>query len=295
MRSHFNIGGDGAGTAVVALAAFVFFLYFAASSARVSMWVYPVVRSFAQARINFETRDMLAYETPHFIVKYTPADAGIVHMVAKAAEAAYNPVTAAVGLRPSGKTLVVIYPDKSEMRKAFGWSGDESAMGAYWGGVVEVLSPRVWLKEGQGTAEFIRSGPMVHEFTHLVFDHLTRGNYPRWFTEGLAQYVEYRTTGYEWISSTNSLKKSPLYTMEELDTSFDSLPNQALAYRESLAAVRYIAEVYGEAKLHAVFAGLAAGRPMDQAIKAALGIDYQDFAAAWPIWAASHMKDRQDR
>ncbi len=268
---------------ILLLAVFVFFL----APVKARMLVYPLAREAAQAKLNYETRQMAAYETPHFIIKYAPADQAAVSMVAQAAEAAYQPVVAALGYAPRGKTLVVMYHDRSELNRNFGWSGDQSAMGVYWGGVIEVLSPQAWLKDGTA-GEYIRSGPMVHEYTHLVLDHMTGGNYPRWFTERLAQYQEYRVNGYEWRTADNSLH-GRLYTQAELDRDFDSLPSQALAYRESLAAVRYIAAVHGEGKLRQVIAALAAGQTMEKAVSGSLGMDYGTFAQAWPQWAKSNM------
>ena len=160
-------------------------------------------------------------------------------------------------------------------------------MGVYWGGVIQILSPRAWLQEAD-SEEFIHYGPMVHEFTHLVLDYMTAGNYPRWFTEGLAQYAEYRINHYEWQTVSNSLS-GKLYTMAELNGDFDSLPDQSLAYRESLAAVRYIAEVHGETKLQQVIGVLRAGRSMDQAIAEILALDGGAYEVAWRNWAVAHM------
>lgn len=270
--------------AVVALAAFFFFF----QPIRPQMWLYPLVRQTAQAKLSYETRDLDTCETAHFTVRYDRKDADVVQMVAEAAEKAYQPVTQALGFSPSGKTLIVIYPNRNELNKAFGWSGDQSAMGVYWGGVIQVLSPHAWLKD-TSPEEFIRSGPMVHEYTHLVFDHMTEGNYPRWFTEGLAQYVEYKVNHYEWRSASNSLTGDKLYSMEDLDSQFDALPDQSLAYRESLAAVRYIADVYGDAKLRQVIGALQGGKSLQQAITASLGMDYGAYEAAWRQWAAVSM------
>lgn len=255
---------------------------------RLSMLFYPLARQAAQAKMEYETRNFNVVETTHFTVRYRDDDHAMATLVAEAAEQAYQPVTAMLGRELERKTLIVMYPDRSELRKAFGWSGDENAMGVYWGGVIQVLSPRDWMQAGVSAEEFARSGPMVHEFTHLVFDHQTRGNYPRWFTEGLAQYAEYRINGYEWLTATNSLS-GHLYSMDELDKQFDDLPNQSLAYRQSLAAVRYIAEVHGEDALHRITGRLRAGRKLEQAVAAELAMPYADYDQSWRRWAAGNM------
>jgi hypothetical protein len=272
----------------VIVAAAIFFL----TPLRISMAFYPLVRQAAQAKMEYETRNFTVVETPHFAVRYSDGDNEMAQLVAQAAEQAYQPVTTMLGREPNSKTLIVMYPDRSELRKAFGWSGDESAMGVYWGGVIQVLSPRDWMKSGVSANEFSRSGPMVHEFTHLVFDHLTQGNYPRWFTEGLAQYAEYTINDYEWLTATNSLS-GHLHTMAELDASFDDLPNQSLAYRESFAAVRYIAEVHGDDALRQVIDQLRAGRKMNQTIQSVLAMNYSEYEQSWQQWAAINMKHNQ--
>lgn len=256
---------------------------------RPQMWLYPLVRQVVVMKIDYQTKDMLAAETPHFIIRYTEQDADVTAMVAEAAEAAYQPVTAALDYAPGGKTLILIYPDRQAMKQAYGWAGDASAMGFYWGGVIQILSPKAWMKNSQSVEEFITTGPLAHEYTHLVLDHVAKGNYTRWFTEGLAQYVEYQANGYEWVTANNQLS-GKLYTIEQLDEDFDNLPNQALAYRQSLAAVRYIAEVHGEAKLNQVITRLKAGDKVSQAIEKTLGIDYAAYAQMVNLWAQGNMK-----
>lgn len=272
----------------VLVAAAIFFL----TPLRFSMLVYPLVRQAAQAKMEYETAKFPVFETSHFVIRYRDGDHEMAQMVAFAAEEAYKPVTTMLGHAPANKTLLVMYPDRSELRKAFGWSGDESAMGVYWGGVIQVLSPRDWMKTAVSADEFARSGPMTHEFTHLVFDHMTNGNYPRWFTEGLAQYAEYKINGYEWLTSTNSLSRN-LYSFAELDGQFDELPNQSLAYRESFAAVRYIAEVHGDDALRQIIDQLRAGRKLQQAVATVLTMSYPEFEQAWQQWAAATMTQQQ--
>ena len=253
------------------------------------MWIYPLVRYGVQIKVDFETRHMAVYETEHFRIKYTQVDGDTVDMIAEAAEAAYIPVIHELNYVPQGKTLILVHPNKNELRQAFGWSGNESAMGVYWGGVIQLLSPHAWLDNGDSIQEFIRSGPMVHEYTHLVFDHVTNGNYPRWFTEGLAQYVEYRVNEYEWRTTSNRLD-GKLYTMAELEGDFDNLPNQALAYRQSLAAVRYISETYGNDTLQDIIKELQKGYSLEKTIQKRTGLDYPAFESLWQQWAVENME-----
>lgn len=258
------------------------------------MWAYPLVRQAMQVKADYETRHMLVYETAHFKIKYTPRDEDTILMIAQAAEAAYAPVTQELGYVPKGKTLLLVQPGKDELRHAFGWSSSESAMGVYWGGVIQLLSPHSWLASGATVQEFIHSGPLVHEYTHLIFDYITNGNYPRWFTEGLAQYIEYKVNGYEWQTRTNQLT-GKLYTMEELEKNFDNLSDQSLAYRESLAAIRYIGEVHGKSKLQDVIVAMKAGQSMETALQRNIGLTKQTFALAWQQWAILHMSSDAEK
>ncbi|MBP2637432.1 MAG: hypothetical protein H6Q72_3339 [Firmicutes bacterium] len=264
-------------------------LFFSMIPLRPQLWLYPLVRQAVALKIDYQTKNMLAKETPHFVIRYTPADADVVDMVAAAAEAAYKPVTTALAYAPKGKSLVLIYPDRQAMKKAYGWEGGANAMGFYWGGVIQILSPKAWLENSQSLEQFIAVGPLTHEYTHLVLDCMTRGNYSRWFTEGLAQYVEYKANGYEWVTADNGLA-GKVYSLKELEEDFDGLPNQALAYRQSLAAVRYIAAVHGDAKLAQVLSYLMSGQQVETAIEKSLDMDYATYETMAMLWAKGNMK-----
>lgn len=64
-----------------------------------------------------------------------------------------------------------------------------------------------------------------HEFSSQGYgwDHRRR-----WFTEGLAQRIEYQVSGYLWIEQDSTLRQK-LYSLDELEKRFDRLSNQPLA------------------------------------------------------------------
>lgn len=249
-------------------------------------YTYELYREIAGAHMNFRNRDLPSLEGRYVRVVYRVEDAGYAPIVLEASEKFYRPVAEKYGLKSSKKVTVVVYPSREELNASFGWPASESAMGVYWAGVIRVLSPAAWA-EGESMEEmresFINAGPMAHELTHLAVDYATRGNCPRWFTEGLAQFEEHRLTGFRFSYQRSDSEE--FYSLKEMDGSFDDLPDQALAYRESLSAVEYIDSVYGEEKLREIVRLLGSGHGMGQSLKMALGVDQDSFEQNWRTWS----------
>jgi len=259
------------------------------------IWVYPLSQNLTKDYESQKFEALQIQESAHFLIKYHIEDKAIVPMVTAAAEQAYEPVTRSLDYTPAEKSTIVIMSNRQEMQKSLGWSADQSAMGVFWAGMIQVLSPHAWMNTdsaGTQTDSFIKNGPLAHEFTHLIVDAIARGNYPRWFTEGVAQYQEYRLNGYEWITSTNTLQ-SNLYTLNEMEQDFDGLPNQSLAYRESFAAVRYLYETYGDESVRKILKELSRGKTMRMAIKTVLNMEYSQFELEWQQWGQANMSHLQ--
>lgn len=248
---------------------------------------YGAIRELVKVHTVIGTWNMAKMTSEHFYVKYKPEDRAEAELVLETAERFYRPVTGDFGFTPRARIPIILYSSREELNISFGWEAKESAMGVYWAGAIRVLSPTAWVMDTEPDRvkeTFISSGPMAHELTHLMVDYLTGGNYPRWFTEGVAQYEEYKLTGFEFNDTAGSLRQ-PLYSMKELTADFDDLPNQSLAYRESLAAVRYIVHQYGEAALYDLIKELGAGKDFSQAMKKVMDLDDGQFEARWREWA----------
>lgn len=226
----------------------------------------------------------------HFILRYQDSDADVAGMILQSAEAHYAQTVRDLGYAPENKALIAVYPTREALRDSFGWPANQDAVGVYWAGAIRLLSPHAWVSSDNPAdiAEvFSTSGPIVHEYTHLVLDYLTGGNYPRWFTEGLAQWEEYRVTGYVWndpAGDLDAVSASDLYSLKTLEGSFDSLDNQALAYRESLSFVTYLAQGDDGARLKAVIGELAQHYPLDLALSSVYGQSADQLEHAWQGW-----------
>jgi len=120
---------------------------------------------------------------------------------------------------------------------------------------------------------------MVYEFAHLIVDEMTRGNYNFCWTEGLAQYLERSIMGFQFADPSPN-KRNNYYTLESMGKNFDKL-NQSFAYWESLQAVDFVVNRYGEIKLFMILDNLNQGNSMAMAAEKALGTDYQSFAESF--------------
>jgi len=236
-----------------------------------------IFRFMVGQETKFRTGQWDELQTEHYKIKYMNEDKADIVLVANAAEDAYKSVSNSMGQEPGMDTTIVIYPDSKSLAASFGWDKNEKALGVYWGGTIRVLAPSAWLSSIGQEDRFIKEGPMVHEFTHLMVDEMTGGNYNRWWTEGIAQYMERRITGFEFEDPFAGNRELYYYTFDNLEKNFDRL-DQSVAYWESLKAVDFIVDRYGEEKIYEILRYLSNGDSMTKATEKALGTDYKTFS-----------------
>ncbi|MEJ7752361.1 MAG: peptidase MA family metallohydrolase [Candidatus Limnocylindrales bacterium] len=124
-----------------------------------------------------------------------------------------------------------------------------------------------------------------HELTHLVFDTAVRNAYhapPRWLNEGVAVYL---AEGYSLPDSGSvrtAAERGSLIPLEGLGGLFPTTRDRFnLAYAESVSAVSYFIETYGEDRLVQLIRSYAGGVTDDEAFTVATGADLAAFDAAW--------------
>lgn len=253
--------------------------------------VYSVVRNRYRQEA-MEQPGWLSERSKHFVLYLTPSDGNLAQVILGNAEAVWEPVTRALGWEPDEKVVLILHPDRGSLRQTFGWSDGEKALGVYWGGVIRLLSPRVWIGDkdpGLVGPIFRKAGPLAHELTHLVLDYRTGGNYPHWFSEGLAQLIEHDLTGFLWIEPSSDLSPK-LYTYSQLEKDFDRLSNQALAYRQAYLMVAYLEKLEGPEGIRKALDLLSKGLGFEGALKRVYGITPKELESRYleeSLWPAT--------
>ncbi|WZL73085.1 hypothetical protein QBE52_18890 [Clostridiaceae bacterium 35-E11] len=234
---------------------------------------YPLLREIQHELILYKTKHYQQLETEHFIIRYEPEEEAIIDLVAQAAERDYKAVCDMFGYYPKEKTMIIVYHNSENLMKNTNLGQGKPPMGVYFASTIQILSPRLWISEDENMQDiFMNEGPMIHEFTHLVVDDVTKGNYPLWFTEGVALYQEYVQTGYEW--GKNASFEGVPYTVEQLAQNFHQL-DEILAYKRSFEIVKEIVEDQGFEKINHTLELLGEGKEFDRVHSEVLGTSLQ--------------------
>lgn len=150
-------------------------------------------------------------------------------------------------------------------------------------GTADPTARRIALRSGPGL-----SGPgglrtvLRHELAHLALGAVTGNNYPRWLTEGYAQYVS-GEWGIDdaWHLQSVFLRRGA-GTLEQIDVRFRRHSLEArMGYLLSYTAVHELASMGGEAGLTALFRRLREGEAFPEALRRTYGITEEAFEERW--------------
>jgi hypothetical protein len=245
--------------------------------------VHDAVRAVARDQALGAVAGEPSIRTAHFIIKYPAGDGADAAIVASQVERAYAFVFSRMGGRPADPVVVRV-ETRAALAADLSVPPEQDPLGAYWRGVIWLLTPSAYLpgSAAQRQAAFATVGPVAHELTHLADDDITGGRMPAFLDEGMAQYIQWRFSGYLWLQASNTFCQ-PHYSWSQLVSDFDSLPNQALAYRESFAVVRAVEDASPHAAAR-MMAAISTGATPSQAVRDAVGARDAAALAAGSAW-----------
>lgn len=134
---------------------------------------------------------------------------------------------------------------------------------------------------------------LPHEIAHLYFFQATRSlsSPPTWLNEGLAQYLEFDDNAFSLRAAELAVlrgERIPLYAI--IGSFGNDEDGVRLAYAESLSAVTYLVEAYGEEGLAALLAAYKSGLYNEEAFQTALGVTTLEFEYEWIAWLGAPLE-----
>lgn len=223
--------------------------------------VYSLEKKVVYKKILDCTSDYLAYETFYCKIYYTETDEEYINLTASAVDLYYPLVLNEFGIDIDNveKPVFIIFPNQDTLAFALGLQDGSTPMGVYYGGIINILSPEIWIKggtESETKDRFLREGPIIHELVHFAVDLKAKGNYPLWFTEGVALYYENKFTAFEWRPDLNDVSQH--ITIDDLYNDFRNI-DEGIAYRSSFNAIYNFVSEYGEEALQDIVSKLGSG------------------------------------
>jgi hypothetical protein len=197
------------------------------------------------------------------------------------AETALDDAAALLGVTDVEPLDFIIYSDPRLFREAMGPATRENVGGQAHPSIrtlFGLIEPRQidsdWVEE-----------LVVHELTHLVFDEAVDNPYqypPRWLNEGLAVYLSKGYGGGDRNQVERAAGSDTIIPLQGLVGQFPTRPQRiGLAYAESVAAVDYFVETYGQDKLVELITSFADGTGLEGAFERTTGAGFAAFDDAW--------------
>lgn len=249
-------------------------IYIAAAGA------YPVLRGAAVAAERVSVLGDASISGPLITVVYPPNQRQAAEIVLAEAEHDYGFESQDLHVTLTHPLYIVIYPTVQALNQSSGLPPHDQNIGLYDAGTIRLAEPTSWIHRRPWEPTFAAEGPVAHELGHALLDAVANGNYPPWFNEGVAQYEDFKVTGFQWITPHNSLQ-GPLYPINQLTRHFYTLTHQSLAYREGLALVEYMISMRGLAHFQDFLQVLGHGSSFDQALAHLYGVSPSQLYARW--------------
>lgn len=185
-----------------------------------------------------------------------------------------------LGVKEASKVDFFIYAETAEFRAALGPGTRENVGGQ---AVASIRTLFGLIRPEQITSDWVDI-LVTHELTHLVFNTAVDNPYhlpPRWLNEGLAVF---RSQGYDIGSRsevTQAVRDGTLLPLDGIAGLFPTGDGFSLAYAESVSAVSYIVDTYGQDSLVKLIRSYADGVTDDEAFTAAIGRDARALGDEW--------------
>ncbi|MBN4051149.1 MAG: hypothetical protein COA82_01950 [Alkaliphilus sp.] len=249
-------------TGITLVTLLIVFLCFIIQSEKhvIVMAMHPIIREMENGIVAFQVRNYSELETENFIIRYGSISKEALEKISYISEEKYLEITKIFGASRKEKIVIVVHDDEESFNNLF-LIRDNPLLGMYYGGALHINGLNLIEKEWDFDTLWCLENTVLHEMVHLFTDHLGKGNFPAWFTEGVSLYFEYRINGYEWGREVEVPRDE--YTISKLQHSFYEL-NQDIAYTQSFRLVKKFVDKKGVVSLVELISKLGDGEKLEK-------------------------------
>ncbi len=127
---------------------------------------------------------------------------------------------------------------------------------------------------------------LKHELCHmLLHQHIESTNLPRWFDEGVCQWVSGGISEIVSFQDSSILEKAilsdNLFSIHDLHRFPGERNSILLAYQQSKSFIEYISEKYGDNILKEVIGNLSSGKNVNESFKEVISINLNELERNW--------------
>ncbi len=237
---------------------------------------------FGKNKVHYGANEWHYVQSKHFDVYYTDGGRYLADFTAKAAEEAYQQVSALFQHQISDRIPFVVYQSHNEFAVTNVVELPTYSEGI--GGVTELFKNRIAIPFTGDYRDYRRV--VHHELVHAVINDMFYGGsiqsviqnniqlrIPLWFNEGIAEYA-----ALGWDTNSDMFVREAV-----LEDNLAPIPYLSgyFAYRGGQSVWDYIAEQYGEEKVGEILQRLRLSRSVESAFRRSTGLGLDELSERW--------------
>jgi tetratricopeptide (TPR) repeat protein len=231
----------------------------------------------------------LTTKSTHFVVKQDVSESAVVEpYLMPLLEQAWGDLAKKYGFEPQSPVLVESFHLHDDFSvRSVGARGFPAA-GVCFGKVCTLVGPL-----GMGLGANSWAVAAWHEFAHVVTLQLSKGQVPRWLTEGLSVHEE-RSHKATWLRSDmdrelyDRYRTGRLLKMADINGAFHG-PDVMFAYAQGGLIADHLAETTGFAAVPKMLKLYGEDKTTEQVFREVLGLELADFDARFAAWVGKRV------
>jgi tetratricopeptide (TPR) repeat protein len=252
---------------------------------------HPIRENFKTV-LDYVRGTMTELRTEHFVFRFDPAEYEVMsRFLPELFEECWKDMVARYGFTPKAPVLVEVFRKADDFSvRTLGISAIP-ALGACFGGLITLDSPQAAGKPGT----FLWAATARHEFSHVISLQLSKGQVPRWFTEGLSVWEEIPLdTGWGQDAAFekqvfDAYRTGTLPKIATFDAMFRT-SRVAYAYYVGGLMLKFLADRSGEEGIAKALRLYGEDRPMRDVFKEAFSIELEEFDTKFAEFVGERVK-----